>query len=540
MLINVTVSSPTSEETASFVSIDGRTFTFDGIYTIVRHVDGPVAIVSASAVGVTPPASGTAGKDGVMKNPVVSATTDSQGYDDRRADYGAGVNVVGSESSLSPGDFLVASESNLANADRRSGYSDSYQAVYVTAVAPSSNSLSPAVISWTGRSGVTLESAVDWDAKVALIPTYTVTGGNQQTYASIIDRLIFNPGWAQYRAASIQGYQDASPYSWGGPDVSATSQRNYGEYIMRRMGEAIAAMLDNSYSTAERKEILIRLASAGKQLYEALSGEGIGIGPDGGQLQPHPICQAIYLWATGQQSLLATLYTDSGGNWKQVFAADATYVSNLAPFGSVGDLTDVLTYPDNQWTFHRRSISAVSGDDITLPTHSVFGGSGWVGDELSGRWKGLVLTDGTSDFVISEDLTGTRTQGSGSAGITVPGHTFSVSDTVWMKPDYTISAGDPVWGIRGEGRLNSVIPTIYALYQNQQVWMPSWMFLYAVGAMEDSLLPPANYSAIACEVSQPTANQDWSTHLHGGYNAEALYTQHWTTISAISQPNLTP
>jgi len=315
--------------------------------------------------------------------------------------------------------------------------------------------------------------------------------------------------------------------------------------MMWRVGDSIAALMDNFYTTAQRKEILIRLASAGKQQYKTFSNSGYGA--DGGHYQVHPLCAFLYLWATGQTAAMNTFVDDAGGNWQQTFFADATYVSEMAPFGAGTDVTDVTTlaYGNMQWTYHRRNISSVSGDNITLPTYRAFTGAfgdggRWAGDENKGRWRGLVLTDGTSDFLITADLTGDRSNGAGSASITVPGHTFSTGNTVWMKPDYTISSGDPVWGLRGLAWPNSVIPTVYTNYQGLQADMPTWMLVYAIGEMRDSYLPPAEYADTSMQANLPTAAQNWDNRIYPGSNANELYDQHWTTISAISQPNLTP
>lgn len=521
-------------EVSSF-DIDGRTFTLDGTYSIVRHIDGPVAIVSSSAVGVTPPSASQTGRDGVMINPQFTVFGGSHGYDSRRPNYSSGLNAVGGETSLSPGDVMMASFSDATGTavQRRDGYTRSYQAVYVTSTEPDPDSLAPPMIGWASRTSIDLETAPNWDTLVSSIPTYTVTGGNQPGYNEIVEGVRFNPGMAQYPYA-FQGYEDASPTEWGGPSINFSSTGvNYGQFMGVRLHEAAAALMDNSYSSAERKEILIRLASCGKQTYITLVNSSRSIGADGGHYQGHSFLIFLYFWVTGQDSAIASMFNSYGGNWKQAFLADSTYVSNLAPFGSVGNLTDWATYPTRQWTFHRRTFTR-SGNNASCTVRRTSS----QGDADKGRWPGLILTDGTNEALVTSDGGGDRTDGEVITITCDDLSAFSSSFTGWLKPEYTITAGDPVWGIRGTGRLNHVIPNSSTSYIGQQKWAPFFLFIYNVGAMVDNFLAPASFSREATQSNQPSSTNDWSSHLQSGTNAEALYNQHQSTIFAISQPNL--
>lgn len=528
----------TGGTTVSSFQIDGRTFTLNGSYSIVRHVDGPVAIVSSTAVGVTPPAASSAGRDGVMVNPQYSASTDSQGFDGRRRFYSSGLNVVGSQTSLSPGDIMVATLSNPNITEKRDGYTKSYQAVYVTSTAPSADSLAPPMIGWASRTSIDLESAPDWDALVTSIPTYTVTGGNQPGYNAIIAGLGFNPGMAMYPYTSTQGYEEASATEWGGPSIDFNSTGvNYGEFMAGRVGESVAALMDNFYSSTERKEILIRLASCGKQMYHTWLNAGRTLYPDGGHYQAHPFLIFLYFWVTGQSSAISTMFNDWGGNWEQAFLADSTYVSNLAAFGSAGNLTDWATYPTRPWHYHRRTFTK-SGNNASCTVRLTSS----QGDTDKGRWKNLVLTDGTNESLVTGDSGSDRTDGKVITITCADLSAFSSTFTGWLKSEYTVSAGDVIWGIRGTSRYNHVILSTsdIAQYIGQVRWAPFFLFIYNIGEMVDDFLAPAKFSKEATESNKPSATNDWAQAVLSGTNAEALWTQHQATIYAISQPNLTP
>jgi hypothetical protein len=522
---------------ASSVTIDGRTFTFNGTYEIVHHVDGPVAIVSSTAVVVTPPPTETLEAkiaSGTMVNPQYRG---GQAFDERRPDWD-GTLLVSSATTLAPGDIMLSSISRPTY-EGRSGTTARYQMVYVTAEKPASSSLAPAAIGWTGRSSLEIEGGVDWEAQVSKITARTITANVRYSHSQIAAGLSFNPGLAHYNATSSPGYEWSMPWLWGG--AQNVDNSNWGGYTIRRMNNSFAVLHDDAYTLEERADVLARLASFGKQTWQTLQGADISIFSDGGHSQFQNVPMQLYFWATGQDALLDTLFEDYGGNYIQAIRVDEAYYPNLAPFGDPDVLNDYAAHPYNPWMYHWRRVVGVSGDTITVTTSRGYGNIGpyssSLGDEQKGRYEGLLITDGTDQYLVT-GRNGDIARGESTTSFEVAGHTFEVGDAVHFLPDYTVSVGDTIWGISGLNRPHSVILTTETSYAPLQRWTAGILTMFAIQQAREEYRPAIHYTILSNREDYPTAAQDYTNMYDPAENEGALWLEHGAAILAIPQPHM--
>jgi hypothetical protein len=535
-------------ETGTSVTIQGRTYSFGGTYNFVRHTDcDVVAIVSETAVSVTPPSSSLLNSvtaDGAMVNPPhEDITSGYQAFDARRPHFDSSRLASGAQS-LSVGDVLVGSYSTRqfdattwSGSNQRKGFTEHYQAIYVIDEAPHPSSLPPPLIDYSGRPTWYATGAIDWEDLAATIPTYSITGFSDRDIEEVIYDLRLNLGVTQ-DVSTYNGYEEAVPTFWGGPAASNIQyDSNWGGNIIERLNESIACLFSDTYTDAERGRILKAMANNGRQIYETHVAVGSTYYPDGGHHQWEIALIQTYLWATNQMDEYDDLKNTGGldffGNYAQAFFVDQDLLDDLQPFGDPDDLEDWASYPGRPWIAHNRRVLAVGTDTVTLQTATA---NPHYGDGRKSNWTNLMLTDGTDSYKVTADgLPGYIPTGVNSYTLTVPGHTFSTNDVVWFEPEYSLTIGMAEWVIRDIWP-QYFIPSSDAAYRAEQRWVPSFLLQFATGQMRPDFEAAFEYAVDATEDDYPLSTNDWPGHIKNGSDADLLYQQYGSTILSITQP----
>lgn len=517
------------------VSIGGQSFTVSGVESFVRHIDGPIALVAAGDVTITgkTPAVDTSSVlgetlNGMQLNPQLE---EDHGYDSRRPRFDT-QKLATLPLTLSAGDVLLASVSIAETVPRRNGQTNSYAMVYVTTTAPDADSLAPAAVGWTGRTGLD-ESDVDWDARVADLPSYALTGHTfTETGAELAAKARFNPAFAQFVDAFL-GYEDAFPHDW--VDGQSATNQNYGRYSAEEISKLMTALMTDQFNASEKKAILVALCSFGKQTMDTFYGANQRRGADGGHYQFLFGPAALYLWATGQTGRLDTFAADFGQNqFSQPFIVTQDMVENdFVPFGDADDLTDYTAKP---YQFHRRRVVAISGTTVTLPT-ARGGAGGNQGDWSKSRFTGLVMTDGTLRATVTGDSGDVSAGENSDYEVTVdvnPG--FTDTSIVWFEPQVPLVVGAADWSpISYASRKNWFNPSPTASYRNLQKWTGAYLCLKALSIPRDAqndwiaLEKYIDYSVIP---DTPAVGYDYPS-VHAGAWDTAMYDEHMREIYGL-------
>lgn len=543
-----TVTAPAATTEITFA--DGISAVIEGAVTTAQHVDGPVQIVSGSAVTIlsaTPATEGTGAslRNGHVLNPmVVSVTGDPQGYDGRRVNP-VDTMAVTFPLTLAPGQILLLTKSSdgagfAGSPAARCGYTDAAAMIYVSQTAQPAGSLAPCGIGWPGRAELLTPTVVDYAAKAAELPTsFGVTGVTYPTLAQVRRALRFNPFYAQ-RGATEQnsGYESYFPTGWG-QIAPGGSNWNYGQNIVEGLNEILMALIapTASVSLAIKAEILLRLDSFANQMRQRLAGTGGLIGADGAHQQFIQVACALADWMRGVQPDLANVL----GNWGQAYRiSDQDVLDAANGYGDPETLSDYAIYPTRMWFHHWRKITAVSGNVLTVETwrNSLI----TQGDDQYPRWAPSQIvrqSDGATATITSESGLDINNGKTATKTITInaqPGTPFAVGDVIRLRALDAIVSGTADWKER-TNRLNSGVPIGGKRYQNQARW-GGLMVLRAMGLITPETLIAWDYFVRANLPNVPASDNYPGTIGGSETITAAVYATHMTAITAVAQPYL--
>ena len=511
---------------ASEVTQGSVTFTLDTSYAVGNYADGPAYIVAPSGctINSVTPAQTTLSSEvinGAMKNPTVG---DAQAFDERATVTFTGANGATYPLAMAAGDVLVKAVSNTTagitsglGSSTRTGLCDEFAAVFVVATEPAANEISPAAVSWTGRTEKT-SYVVDVPAFVAALTSYNTTGQTPTAYADIIGAI------GQYAPVAFLGgnnstfYQEFLPRGFG---LNGGASFNYGGNVNELMNPACLALISDGYTTAQKEAIALALISNGNQWYNPIS-DGVSVGPNGGHFQFHLGAMACALQATSRSK--ATLVADAGINFTQAFQFSSAQAAELVNHTVDGD----------PFTWRERVVTAVSGTNVTVQTTQSI-----VRDPTQVSFVDLVLTRVSDAATANVSAQGTATAGDGGTLIASnttdtmiltidaqPGSPFLVNDVVYLATPFTTpTTGDFEWAINGTQYFNFYNPSPSAVYRDVNKWTGQVAFLKATGWAGD-------FSAVYGYVERANAANDPAGYDFPEHHATTWESEFWSQHAA--------
>ena len=529
----------------------GQQIVIEGSYTVVTHIDGPKCIVSSGPITVqskSPAIIPTVGavRNGVMKNPQRGI----QAFDSRASQLDA--TKLGSfPMTLAPGDILLSAVSmpeTLNLAVPREGSVDSYDMVYVAAVAPNPNTVAPPAIGWAGRTSVTPGPVIDYMAKVALLPTtYGLTGHAYPDLATISNALRFNPMYAfttqTSNTAPNAGYERMMPWRWATPAAGYATTSNYGQFVGNRLVDYmwhLAAPL-SQVPLESKAKILALVHSFAYQCEQTWEGVNHYPPVDGAHTMIHQGPFGLMYWLTNNNAGLDAMRTRFGGNWGQYFYLTEEMVPEwFQPWGDPDDVNSQFTLNYPSTSFRRRIITADPVlKQVTIKSLSQYGSGGRFGASTKQRLVGLYLTkevDGESAKILSSG--GDWASGTTNTEIiqleTWPAVGFAVGDVVTSNVDWTPAVGDAEWRITpGPNRYN---PSAGMSYRSQTDVLPAIAFLRLLGLHRDDWQSVWQYCLRTELPSNPSAGNDYPPCRDAGTLGSKLWVLYQDAIKAVAQP----
>lgn len=469
--------------------------------------------------------------DGFTYNPVLNGT---QGYDERREGYSAPPAFPITPKKM---DVLFSVESEETSTigggnEWRDGYLAANGQAWFTFLTkpPAAGTFSP-TIHWPSDDVNRLLRPMrvpDIDGMLARMPNYSASGITSppawSSFASTIDQP--NAGWLHNAYSGGVPEVDAYGYSGGmprffGSTISGTVT-NYGERIAEELNRAMMAASLNHWSTAEKRAFLIRMCQHGNQWIEPFDGIGSAVmEPDGGHFQWQQAVSALWLDATGQHARAAALFNACPGNFDQVFIVTASHVAN-----------DFVRHTDNTkpYPWRERLISTASGTSLGLANNKPGGN---LGDGSNPRFIGLVL-----NRVSDGDTARILTDGSGSPYActvdTQASPVWAVSDNVYCTSGFAITAGMPMWTVRGPTQMNLFTPIRDADYLAQVQWAGQIFFMQAMGCVPPIFEKNRDFVELVAGGNWPGTGVDDYYDIRKTTLETQVWNAHWTAASAVS------
>lgn len=431
---------------------------------------------------------------GTMLNPVRNG---DQGWDERTGLYDAGLNVT-FPLAVSAGDILVATIAGATptgGADpTRKGYFHATNGVnpfYFVSTIWGANAIAPAPVGWAGR-GTPLPYYVDCAAIAASLPSYDITGfPNIPDKSDLLPRVQRNEvGVMMSGNTAPGGYQHLT--TQGATDGSRS---NYGSYQADTTGRADLLLISNGLTTGEKATLLAWRIAHGL-LYDVVAGAADPYPGDGGHWQFFTTAASMALYYTGRSALIPTMGTVLGGN---LLIQPFTWTS-----GMVADLYTPHSDLSKLWLSRQRTISAIAGDVITFSTDTDGDPSKFVPIGL--RMKRV--SDGVSALMTAQQDADID-PGINDFDVTVPGHTFSVSNVVVFDPPFPVVEGDADWRITGI--LKNTNPSTVSQYRQENKWVDDILPLRAQGIWDASFETAELYVARTERTNDPSLTWDYPT-----------------------------
>ena len=525
MPVAATVSSGTT-----VVNMGAVTFTLSGEYeTGVDAAGKPFVVVPsgiATLTNVTPVQSLFEGAviNGLMKNPVrTSSSNPDQGYDGRWTTYDPALSA-GFPLSVTAGDVLVKTVARTPHENRKGAF-DEIAALHVVASAPPVGAYLAPSVQWEGYTGPAWHSA-DIDAFYAGLTRHSASGHAFPPFAVLMQSLDqFYPLYAQISAASGMGYENASPFGFGG------GLTNYGRYTASTIETAMLALVTDVYSEAETKAVLRRLVQHGIEwgdpmIYGPASASN---GPDGGHHQFHQGPVALALAVTGRSADLPLVMDIAPGNWAQAFEVDAAWRTLMAdPVGPA-------------ITRYRTLGTQPGGPAVRFDYESHVNGPDWYQTKVPAGARIVRVSDGVSVLVTVDTSMGASNPKTGTYDMPVDVVSpFAAGDVVRIEiPEAWIAEGLYDWTLRGPVRAHSYSPTASNQYRDLQRW-GSVMALRSMGIAPANMGAVEGYLTRAGLTGEPTTYNDYPP-VTGPYVAAdganysispAFYNQHWSGLNS--------
>ena len=408
--------------------------------------------------------------------------------------------------------------------------------LYVTSAVPGENDFCPPLVGYDGASARPTMS-LNVNAIAASLPSYSTSGHDRPPIAEVAARVNrYNPCAVQIR--SVEDRRHLTP-------SGITEADGYGLKYAQTLNAASLCLIGDD-ATAEKAEIVRGLASWGWQWYHGLKAENGSIGPDGGQSQYHPFPMILALaWSGASAAEVGAVATDIPANlFGQTARLDASLVSAVMnPHGTVGESLPKSPNDNLPYASHRKLVSSVSGNTITMATarEAEIGGSARTNPKIG--HVGMRLrreSDGLTALIVAENAADRAYTIDSASG-------FAVGDVVFVIPPYEAAVGDYEWSVIGyPNNANSFGPD--TSYRSLNSWSGMVLAVRALGLMHANFEAWEGYVARANEADNPTAASDYPHH-HSTYigvgpneprNDTALswdrgfWNQHWSTISSVT------
>lgn len=526
MPITVTTSLASAAELRTSVTQGGVTWTFTEAKLTRQTIDGAWIVQGPATLSdVTPAVSGTGVslRNGLMVDPLWNLDPNYVGiaWDGRdTTQFDETLEASSFPLSISANQVLVKCVSKdplsgSGDADRQ-GYPEESAALYIVSdisALPSGDVFSPSPMCWTGRSGF------DWwtsrvDTAVAGLPSLDTSGHtNAVPYSSIADRINRFQAMAGFSTAmSNAGYQAWLMHATG-------DGNNYGQFVYKVQERAALGMLGNSWTTAQKRELMVSFASMGVHLMQLGTGASnyysdmpIGIGGHM-QWQQIPLDCAILSSADAPTT---TLHERVVSNMLlQPFEFTQPLLDRLAPHTSSNDPMDY------------RERSVISVDTGTNTVRLDFG----LGGERP-RWKAntekiMVSTDGSASSPI---VGNTNFNTGGVIDVPVADASKFVGKTVYFDPVVPYSLGEISWNISNYRKYFSrfdLAPTTTYISDNNR-WAGWVMFALANDLTDSQRLPAIRWTeqrAVGYRVQNLPFENAW---------AEEFWNDHASTLFAAT------
>jgi hypothetical protein len=441
-------------------------WTWTGARETGNYIDGPAYVVVPSGTlslnEPTPAQSTEAGSviNGAMKNPLYGS---AYAFDQRNAAY-SGTGLASFPNTVTAGDIVVKAISQPFVTNPRAGQIQEYSALYIVAAAPGVNEFAPTPWGWSGR-GTPAGNTVDVNAALAALPSYNMSAYYTPTTdnATKFDR--YNPGLMAVSATSSSGYQAYCVNKFGNPTAS---HPNYGQYVAETMDERTLFLCSNASQSAKRAS-LIRMIQLGLWRFETINGSGVPTVGDGGHLQFGLIPMLYGLKFSGRTSDIPTIATTAKDNfYNQAFAFDAGLVARLVKHSS----------DTEPFTYRLRTISAISGNNITV-------NSNLGGDPFHVVFQNLICCK-SDDTEIGTVTVGGSSLGASTYTVTLSSVAgLSVSDQIYFKSPYSITAGAYHW--RLTGAFNTFNPSNVATYSEINKWAATALTARLISAYDSTM-----------------------------------------------------
>jgi hypothetical protein len=464
--------------------------------------------------------------DGYTLNPRLNGP---QGLDQRRANYSAPANI----NTITPRkmDVILSVEceetsTNPAGNAWRDGYFKTQGQAWFTCLTkpPPAGAFSP-TIHWPADDVNRLLRPMrvpDIDGMLSRLPSYSDSGITSPPTWSSFANTFNQPAAAWLHNAYFSGGLVVDGVGFGGGmsrGFGGAIGDNWGDYITQEINRALATAVLNTWTSAQKREFLVRLCQHGNQWIEPFNGLPADvIKPDGGQALWHWAPVAAWLDATGQNARSTALLNSFKGNLDQVFAVTASHIAN----DFVRHTSDSKPFP-----WRDRVPTAVSGTNITIPA---FTASNNLADGPNPVFTNLRLkrvSDGDEALItVGNDYPLTVNAQASPV--------WSTSDNVYMVPGFTITEGQLQWTLKGPGQINLFNPTPNAAYLGLQSPHSQILFLRAMGIVAPEwenfadfwqLVIAGNYPAAA-----PYAYPDPRT---GDTLGTQVWNAHFATANAV-------
>lgn len=536
----VAVGTGSSVSVASVLTDGEFSLTFNRPVLYKRSADGVFLIVpnGAAITGYTPAEATVDGASvqGFCVNVAQGFTTAGQGHDARvTASYS-----VGKRTALpyapQPHDSVILQKAlplKVVANQLRAGVSEAYcgfQFVASLSAVPPDRTLAGPLGYWVGKTAAEYE--VDIPAFVASLPTYSLTPGTYPSVASVLAALDKYHGLATVNPIDNSG---ASGYEVFFPQGSAdlvgnTNQSNYGQYLGRNIGALALHLLGDVATTEQKRKIATRLAQIGCQVFEGSRGinsyaDGAFLGGLGGHAQWEFIPLIVYLSLRGLTADLDALHTTYGGN---VLLQPFIYTQ-----AQVDQLAAPHTDPAKANASRQRTVTAVTGNKVSIST---FYSAGDVARLAPVGLRLIRVSD--SDEAIITAVTDSLTS-PGFIEVTVdaqPSPAFQVGDTVWMRAQHTIAAGDADWKIGPQDA--AIMPNALSEYRAQNFHMPYCLVALAIpGAWRAAWAPLKAYCERSMLANNPGAGTldyaEQAENVGGLPMVKAFYDAHKASLGIL-------
>lgn len=537
----ITVANPGGATSA----VDGLvTFPFDqGNYTVGTTPDGIKYVVAPNGVKINAPSPARENVSGREKNGCalnMDRTTAAgffQPFDNNLGlsiTYDINMNAT-FPAILRPGDCLIKAASATTVAESKVGFADQFSLLHVVASAPPANAFAAPAL-WPAADKANRPwRTVDIDARLAELPSLSAGSMPTITWAQLKqywDRLELGQAFSGNTASG--GYEMCAVKNFSGGNSTTNYDRNQHNIFKAVM---IHLML-NSWSSADKREALIRLLQHGCQRGEPIVEFGEAVVPDGGHARSQYACSMAWLWATGRQSEYSTWLPLVGGSVKNQFIQLTSTV-----------LADCVPHSDNSKPFpwRNRLIENVTGTTIRVDAYR--DGGTQAGDGTNPVLTGLNMictAKGISAYVTSM-INDNPDNGYFDIVINAqPTPNFAISDTVYFEPPFSLVTDS--WDFiltNNPARKNFYNPSPFAAYRDLGQDMISHLFCHAIGMHGTDMDGALEYSVKACESNNPTGYDmpshcdTYGTDLHGRVGTETLeaqfYAAHGATLLALPQ-----